>query len=112
MKIAIVILNCNGLKHLKEFLPSVVQYSDKNPIYIIDNNSKDNSVKFLKETYPKIKLVINSKNYGYAKGYNEGLKKIKEEIYCLLNNDVQVTKDWLKPIKEEFTNNKFVVIAG
>ena len=111
MKIAIVILNCNGLKHLKEFLPSVVQYSDENPIYIIDNNSTDNSVKFLKETYPKIKLVINSKNYGYAKGYNEGLKKVKEEVYCLLNNDVQVTKGWLTPIKEEFTKNKFVVIA-
>lgn len=46
MKIAIVILNCNGLKHLKEFLPSVVQYSDENPIYIIDNDSTDNSVKF------------------------------------------------------------------
>ena len=111
MKIAIVILNWNGLNHLKKFLPSVVKHSDKNNIYVIDNNSSDNSVKYLNKNYPKIKLIINSKNYGYAKGYNLGLKEIKEEVYCLLNNDVQVTEGWLTPIIEEFDNNKSVVIA-
>ena len=111
MKIAIVILNWNGLKHLKKFLPSIVKYSDKNPIYIIDNCSTDNSVKFIKKYYPNIKLIINSKNYGYAKGYNLGLKEVKEEVYCLLNNDVQVTDGWLTPVIEEFDKNKSVVIA-
>ena len=111
MKIAIVILNWNGLKHLKKFLPSVLKNSGKNPIYIIDNYSTDSSVQFVKETYPEIKLILNNDNFGYAKGYNEGLKKVKEEIYCLLNNDVEVTKDWLNPIIEEFTNNESVVIA-
>ena len=111
MKIAIVILNWNGLNHLKKFLPSVVKHSDKHNIYVIDNNSSDNSVKYLNKNYPKIKLIINSKNYGYAKGYNLGLKEIKEEVYCLLNNDVQVTEGWLTPIIEEFDNNKSVVIA-
>jgi GT2 family glycosyltransferase len=111
MKVAIVILNWNGLNHLKKFLPSVVKHSDKHNIYVIDNNSSDNSVKYLNKNYPKIKLIINSKNYGYAKGYNLGLKEIKEEVYCLLNNDVQVTEGWLTPIIEEFDNNKSVVIA-
>ena len=111
MKIAIVILNWNGLNHLKKFLPSVVKHSDKHNIYVIDNDSSDNSVKYLNKNYPKIKLIINSKNYGYAKGYNLGLKEIKEEVYCLLNNDVQVTEGWLTPIIEEFDNNKSVVIA-
>ena len=111
MKIAIVILNWNGLKHLKEFLPSVVKYSNKNPIYIIDNSSTDNSVEFLRQTFPEINLIINSNNFGYAKGYNEGLKKITEEVYCLLNNDVEVTKGWLDSIIEEFKNNETVVVA-
>ena len=111
MKIAIVILNWNGLKHLKKFLPSVLKNSGKNPIYIIDNYSTDSSVEFVKETYPEIKLILNNDNFGYAKGYNEGLKKVKEEVYCLLNNDVEVTKDWLNPIIEEFINNESVVIA-
>jgi len=111
MKIAIVILNWNGLKHLKKFLPSVLKNSGKNPIYIIDNYSTDSSVQFVKETYPEIKLILNNDNFGYAKGYNEGLKKVKEEVYCLLNNDVEVTKDWLNPIIEEFIDNESVVIA-
>ncbi|MDB0043185.1 glycosyltransferase family 2 protein [Flavobacteriaceae bacterium] len=111
MKIAIVILNWNGLNHLKKFLPSVTKYSGKNPIYIIDNSSTDSSFEFIKETYPEIKLILNIDNFGYAKGYNEGLKKVKEEVYCLLNNDVEVTKDWLNPIIEEFSNNESVVIA-
>ena len=111
MKIAIVILNWNGLKHLKEFLPSVVKYSNKNPIYIIDNSSTDNSVQFLRQAFPQINLIINSNNFGYAKGYNEGLKKITEEVYCLLNNDVEVTKGWLDSIIEEFKNNESVVVA-
>ncbi|MDA8937906.1 glycosyltransferase family 2 protein [Flavobacteriaceae bacterium] len=111
MKIAIVILNWNGLKHLKEFLPSVVKYSNKNPIYIIDNSSTDNSVQFLRQAFPQINLIINSNNFGYARGYNEGLKKITEEVYCLLNNDVEVTKGWLDSIIKEFKNNESVVVA-
>ena len=111
MKIAIVILNWNGLRHLEEFLPSVVKYSDKNPIYIVDNNSTDNSVEFVKKYFPKINLIINSKNYGFAKGYNQGLKNIKEEVFCLLNNDVQVSKNWLIPVIKEFTNNDSLAIA-
>ena len=59
MKIAIVILNWNGLRHLKEFLPSVVKYSNNNPIYIIDNNSTDNSIEFVKQTFPEINLILN-----------------------------------------------------
>ena len=111
MKIAIVILNWNGLRHLEKFLPSVVKYSDKNPIYIVDNNSTDNSVEFVKKYFPKINLIINSKNYGFAKGYNQGLKNIKEEVFCLLNNDVQVSKNWLIPVIKEFTNNDSLAIA-
>ena len=111
MKTAIVILNWNGLRHLKEFLPSVVKYSNNNPIYIIDNSSTDNSIEFVRQTFPEINLILNSNNFGYAKGYNEGLKKINEEVYCLLNNDVEVTKGWLDPIIEEFKNNESVVVA-
>ena len=111
MKIAIVILNWNGLRHLEEFLPSIVKFSDENPIHIIDNNSTDSSVEFIKKYYPKINLIINSKNYGFAKGYNQGLKNIKEEVFCLLNNDVQVSENWLIPVIKEFKNNDSLAIA-
>ena len=111
MKIAVVILNWNGIKLLKEFLPSVVNYSNDNPIYIIDNKSEDNSVDFIKKNHPDIKIILNNENYGYAKGYNKGLKKVDEEVYCLLNNDVQVTKGWLNPIIKEFESDKYLTVV-
>ena len=111
MKIAIVILNWNGLKLLKEFLPSVVNNSGDNPIYIIDNNSDDNSIDFINKNYINITLIRNDKNYGYAKGYNEGLKHVNEEVFCLLNNDVEVTTGWLDPIIKEFEFDNFLVVA-
>ena len=111
MKIAIVILNWNGLKLLKEFLPSVVNNSGDNPIYIIDNNSDDNSIDFINKNYINITLIRNDKNYGYAKGYNEGLKHVNEEVFCLLNNDVEVTTGWLDPVIKEFEFDNFLVVA-
>ena len=111
MKIAVVILNWNGIKLLKEFLPSVVKNSANSPIYIIDNKSEDNSVDYIKLNYPKIKIILNNENYGYAKGYNEGLKHVNEEIYCLLNNDIEVTKGWLNPVLNEFKSEKSLVVV-
>ena len=76
MKTAIAILNWNGRKLLEEFLPSVVSFSKGAAIYVIDNASDDDSVKYLKSNYPQIKIIQNEGNFGYAKGYNEGIKKI------------------------------------
>jgi GT2 family glycosyltransferase len=107
-KIAVVIINYNGKDLLKKFLPSVVKYSDKNisEIFIIDNNSIDGSINFIKKKYSSINIIQNDKNYGYAKGYNIGLDKIQSEYLVLLNNDVQVTKNWLNPMLKGLEENK------
>jgi len=110
MKIAIVILNWNGVELLKKFLPSVVQYSEKAQIYVIDNASTDHSITYLSENYPFIQLIQNKNNFGYAKGYNEGLKFITADVYCLLNSDVEVTKNWLSPIEKLFSENENIAI--
>lgn len=106
MKIAIAILNWNGKHWLEKFLPNVIDFSDEAQIYVIDNNSTDDSVNFVEKHFPTVKIIQNSINTGFAGGYNEGLKHISEEIYCLLNSDVEVTKNWLKPILELFEKNK------
>ena len=106
MKLAIVIINWNGIKLLKKFLmPLITHNNNENEIYVIDNNSSDDSIDYIKTNFPKIKIIENPKNYGYAKGYNEGIKKINADILCLLNNDVQVTKNWITPIMDEFKVN-------
>lgn len=97
-KIAVVILNWNGEKLLEQFLPSVIQYSPEATIYVADNASTDSSVVFVRNTYPEIKIIQNSKNTGFAGGYNEALKTVEEEIYALVNSDIEVTENWLQPI--------------
>ncbi len=104
--LAIVILNWNGQKWLQKFLPSVVQHSAGADIFVIDNASSDLSVAFLKEYFPAVKLIQNSENYGFAGGYNEGLKKVKADIYCLLNSDIEVTENWLGPVLELFAKDR------
>ncbi|MBU2938759.1 glycosyltransferase family 2 protein [Lacinutrix sp. C3R15] len=105
MKIAVVILNWNGKKLLEKFLPSVVTYSQEATIYVADNASTDNSVDFVKTNYPEIKIIENTENGGYAKGYNQALQHVEEDIFCLLNSDIEVTKNWLTPILQEFNTN-------
>ena len=72
-KLTIVILNFNGKDFLEKFLPSVIQYSEGHEIIVADNCSTDESVLFLQENFPKIRLIINVSNGGFAKGYNDAL---------------------------------------
>lgn len=104
MKLAIVILNWNGKKLLECFLPSVIEYSKNTDIYLADNCSTDNSISFVKSNFPSIKIILNKENGGYAKGYNDALKQIEADVFCLLNSDVEVTKNWLNPIVSVFEN--------
>ena len=106
MKTAIVILNWNGQKLLEQFLPSVVNFSlNEATIYMADNASTDDSISYVKTHFPSVKIIKNSQNGGYSKGYNDALKAIDADIYCLLNSDVEVTENWLKPITKAFKND-------
>lgn len=109
-KIAVVILNWNGVKLLEQFLPSVIQFSEGATIYVADNDSTDNSVDYVTKNFPTVKIVKNSGNHGFAKGYNDALKHIDAEIYALVNSDIEVTENWLKPILDTFENEKQTAI--
>jgi GT2 family glycosyltransferase len=104
-KIAVVILNWNGQKLLETFLPSVLQFSKEATIYVADNASTDNSIDYLKTNFPNVKIIQNKENFGFAKGYNEALKSVNAEIYALVNSDIEVTENWLKPLIEAFDND-------
>jgi GT2 family glycosyltransferase len=104
-KIAVVILNWNGRKFLEQFLPSVVQNSAGAKIFVADNNSSDDSVEFVKTNFPEVSLILISHNEGYSEGYNIALKQIEAKYYVLLNSDVEVTSDWLKPLAEIMDGN-------
>jgi GT2 family glycosyltransferase len=101
-KTAVVILNWNGAKLLQQFLPSVLQFSGDATIYVADNASTDTSIAVLKKEFPTIKIIENTGNYGFAKGYNEALKCVEEPYYALVNSDIEVTENWLQPIEAIF----------
>ena len=102
MKLSIVILNWNGHALLERYLPSVIRYSSDAEIIVADNASTDGSVAYVRKNYPTVKIIQNSTNGGFAKGYNDALKHVEADIYCLLNSDVEVTENWLVPIIRAF----------
>ncbi len=104
MKIAVVILNWNGVKLLEQFLPSVVQYSSEATVFVADNASTDDSISFVKENFPTVQIIKNEYNFGFAQGYNEALKYVDAAIFALVNSDIEVTENWLQPIIETFKN--------
>ena len=111
MKTAIVILNWNGKKLLEQFLPSIVNFSTQQAeVYVADNASSDTSIAFIKKNFPTVKIVKNSSNGGYAKGYNDALQHINADIYCLVNSDVEVTKNWLTSVLTTFQEEKNTAI--
>tara|TARA_R110002020_G_scaffold25263_15_gene82453 strand:+ start:1662 stop:2654 length:993 start_codon:yes stop_codon:yes gene_type:complete len=111
VKVAVVILNWNGKDLLEKFLPSVVRFSSEATVYVVDNASSDDSIAYVSEFFPSVKIIQNKVNGGYAKGYNDALKNLSEDIFVLLNSDVEVTKNWLPPILSEFEKDASVVAA-
>ncbi len=110
MRIAVVILNWNGILLLEKFLPSVVQYSPEAVIYVADNASTDDSISYLKTFFPSVTIIKNDSNLGFASGYNEALKQVDADIYALVNSDIEVTEHWLQPILETFENESKTAI--
>lgn len=95
----VAIINYNGLDYLESYLPSVLYSSAHDTEFlVIDNDSHDDSVQYLTEWHPEVKVVEFTKNYGFAEGYNRSMKEISTEFTVILNNDVLVTENWLDPI--------------
>ena len=107
-KVAIVILNWNGEKFLKRYMPALIANTPASlqseggcgnvSIIVADNCSTDNSLAFLKENYPQIRTISLDSNYGFTGGYNRALKEVEAEYFILLNSDILVPDNWLEPL--------------
>jgi len=107
-KVSVVILNWNGKYFLEKFLPSVYNSTYPNIEFVIgDNASTDDSLAFVKEYYPTIRIISNSENYGFAGGYNKVLEQVDADYYVLLNSDVEVTENWIEPVIEMMERNNY-----
>lgn len=100
--VAVVILNWNGEKMLREYLPSVVRHTPAGlaDVVVADNGSTDTSLAYLHDEQPDVRVIPLPENYGFAEGYNRAISILEPDYryVVLLNSDVKVTEDWLTPL--------------
>ena len=101
MKTAVVILNWNTKGFLEEFLPPLLSSAAScvgTEVIVADNASTDGSLEMMKEKFPDVKTMAFNKNHGFTGGYNKALGQIDAEYFVLINSDIEVTPNWLKPL--------------
>lgn len=110
---AVVILNWNGAGYLKKFLPVLLQNTSDAGVRIIvaDNASTDDSLRLLKDEFPRVDRIVLDENYGFAGGYNKALAQVEARYFVLLNSDVEVTEGWLGPLLSYLEENPDVAAA-
>lgn len=96
--VAVVLLNWNGKDFLEKFLPVLCASSPEVSLYLADNDSTDDSVDFVIKHFPRVQVIYNRENLGFAAGYNRALAQIEADYYVLLNQDVEVTPGWIDPV--------------
>jgi GT2 family glycosyltransferase len=111
---SVLVLNYNGKHLLEKNLESVTVAADyaKCETAVIDNGSYDDSVKFIKKNFPKVKLISLEQNYGYAEGNNRAAKLVKNNIVILLNNDVIPEKNSFKLLVDQFRNDMVFAVSS
>ena len=95
-EVAVLVLNWNGRSLLETFLPSWVQHTPAGAdLIIVDNGSTDDSVAFVREHYPEVRLHLFTENHGFAAGYNKAIAELDYKTVVLLNSDVELSRGWL-----------------
>lgn len=108
-RVAVVILNWNGQKLLQKYLPSVIAHTPQAiaDVIVADNGSTDDSVSWLKDNHPSVRVMEFDRNYGFAGGYNRAIGELNRDYRysVLLNSDVEVKDDWLTPMWKYMEEN-------
>ena len=103
--VSIIIINYNGFDYVEKCFKSIMENNYKEfEIILVDNNSTDNSVAFVKETFPDIKIIKLDSNYGYAKPNNIGAREAKGDLLFFLNNDTAIHQDSITELVKVIEN--------
>lgn len=98
--VAVIILNWNGSRLLREYLPSVVATTDPaiGRVIVVDNGSDDDSLEVLRNEFPEVETIAFDNNLGFAAGYNKAIEMTRYPYTVLLNSDVRTSQGWLRPL--------------
>ena len=116
LSVSVVIPNFNGQDLLKKNLPSVIKaYKNKRnsikEIIVVDDGSKDGSVKFIKDNFPEVKIVKHTKNRGFPAAVNTGSRTAKSTLVCLMNTDVVPSSDFLESTLSHFEHKNVFAVS-
>ncbi len=115
-KTAVIILNWNGERLLREYLPSVIAGTnpDVGRVIVADNGSTDGSRTLLATEFKGVvDTLLFDTNHGYAGGYNKAIDALGDEYEyaVLLNSDVETPAGWLEPLVEYLDSHRGVAAA-
>ena len=114
--VSIIIVTYNNLSYTRECLASIELYSDYNPLEVIlvDNNSKDDTVNYLKNFKGNLdlKIIFNKNNHGFSAANNQGIRASKGKYIVLLNNDTFVTPGWVSGLLKHLSHDASIGIVG
>jgi len=110
--VSIVVINWNGKKWLERCFDSLLSQTYKNfEIVLVDNNSEDGSIEFVKRKYTNVKIISNSRNLGYASGKNIGISNSNGEYILSLDNDTWIDANLIEQMVDFYKSNDFDVIG-
>ncbi len=110
--VSIIIVNYNGKLHLEKCLKSLIVIDYKNyEIILVDNNSSDDSIDFVKKFYPSVIIIQLEKNYGFAEPNNIGAKKASGELLLFLNNDTIVKPNFITELVKVIKTDSKIAIC-
>ncbi len=113
--VSVVIPTWNGREHLARNLPSVVRALATNPeneILVLENGSEDGTAEFLAESFPTVRVVEMGSNLGFGRASNYGFTLARNDIVVLLNNDMRVEADFLKPLVDGFRDPRVFAVTA
>lgn len=111
--LSVIIPNWNGYKHLDTCLKSLATQTYKSlEVIVVDNGSSDESIPFIQQNYPWVKLIELGQNWGFVVAINRGIVAAQGEIVAPLNNDTEVTPTWAAALVEALQHHPEAGLAA
>lgn len=106
-EVSVILVNYNDKVHLRECLASLDEsvrlFALK--IIVVDNNSSDGSREFIKNDFPRVRLIGNAENMGFAVANNQGIKQSQGDFILFLNTDTVPPAEALSLLLQEMRAN-------
>lgn len=109
--LSIIIPNWNGVDLLEKHLPAVIAAAAGAEIIVADDCSTDDSVRLVKQRFPRVRVVAKNLHEGFASTVNAGVDAAKGNIVLLLNTDVEPEKGFLQPLLSHFTDETVFAVG-